>query len=126
MFIEKNANPWGVNEEDCMIRAITLATGKDYMEVHDDMLQLAYDKDWDITELRTGWTYLVNNGYEALDFDECKCTVKQYATEMKEPRVVVVKGHMTFTEKGNIYDTWNCSKYRVKYAFRKSNSNNAY
>lgn len=119
MFIEKNANPWQMNEEDCMIRAITLATGKEYMEVHDDMVQLAYDKNWELTELRTGWTYLVNNGYEACDLGDYKRTVKQYATDIQEPRIVVVNGHMTYCDGGNWFDTWNPARYRVKYVFRK-------
>ena len=123
MFIQRNANPWDMNWEDCMIRAISLALHKPYMEVHDDMLQLAYDKDWKITELRTGWTYIVNNGYEACDVGDYKRTVKQYATDITEPRIVVVNGHMTYCEGGDWFDTWNPARYKVNYVFRKVKEN---
>lgn len=118
MFIECNANPYGVNIDDCLIRAITLGTGKDYMDVMDGLIDIADANGWEIDETRTGWQYLVNNGYECCEL-EGRCTVKQYAEQITEPRIVVVKGHATFTKEGNIYDTWNPSRYKVKYVFRR-------
>lgn len=120
MFIEYNANPYGVNIDDCLIRAITLGTGKDYMDVMDGLIEIADANGWEIDETRTGWQYLVNNGYECCEL-EGRWTVKQYAEQITEPSIVVVNRHATFTKDGNTFDTWNPNRYKVKYAFRKCN-----
>ena len=49
-FIEYNANPYGKYIDDCLIRAITKATGKDYMEVMDGLIAVADSKGWEIDE----------------------------------------------------------------------------
>ena len=120
MFIETNANPYNVNIDDCVIRAITLATGKHYFDVFDDMIEIADHNDWNIDELRTAIKYLNDLGYEYCELVN-KLTVKQYSQQVHDPRIIIVNGHATFTKDGNIYDTWNCSRYKVKYVFRKCN-----
>lgn len=121
MFIKYNANPYGVYIEDCAIRAITVATSKDYFEVFDGLIAVAdYHDDWEIDEIRTINEYLLSIGWEAFEVvGESKPTVKQYAEEFTEPRIVIVNGHATCTKNGNTYDTWNCNRYRVKYGYRK-------
>lgn len=121
MFVEYNANPYGDNIDDCIIRAITKATGKNYFDVMDGLIDIADTNGWEIDETRTGWKYLTSIGWECCEL-EGRYTVKQYAEQIQEPRIVVVKGHATFTKDGNIYDTWNPSRYKVKYTFRKCNS----
>lgn len=118
MFVEYNANPYGVNIDDCIIRAITKATGKDYFDVMDGLIDVADNNDWDIDELRTMIAYLSDIGWEWCDI-EGKWTVNQYAKEVKEPRILIVNNHATYTEGGNTYDTWNPNRYRIKYLFRK-------
>lgn len=120
MFIEYNANPYKVNIDDCLIRAITLGTGNDYMDVMDGLIEIADANGWEIDEMRTGWQYLTNNGWQCCEL-EGRYTVKQYAEQITEPRIVVVNGHATFTKDGNTFDTWNTNRYKVKYAFRKCN-----
>lgn len=118
-FIEYNANPYGANIDDCICRAITNATGKPYMEVFDGLCAVADDNDgWDIDELRTAWTYLMSIGWECCEI-EGRWTVKQYTEHVTEPRLIVVNGHMTYSEGGNVYDTWNCNRYKVSRVFRK-------
>lgn len=118
MFVEYNANPYGVNIDDCIIRAITKATGKDYFDVMDGLIDVADNNDWDIDELRTMIAYLSDIGWEWCDI-EGKWTVNQYAKEVKEPRILIVNNHATYIEGGNTYDTWNPNRYRIKYLFRK-------
>lgn len=121
MFIEYNAHPYGVNIDDCAIRAITCATGKDYFDVMDGLIDAADEHDWAIDELRTINKYLISIGWEFCELEGYKPTVKQFATEITDPRIVIVNGHATFTENGNTYDTWNPNRYRVNYVFRKCN-----
>lgn len=121
MFVEYNANPYRVNIDDCLIRAITLGTGKDYMEVMDGLIDVADANGWEIDELRTAFKYLTSIGWICSELNDA-FTVKQFAEQITEPRIVVVKGHATFTKDGNTYDTWNPNRYKVKYTFRKCNS----
>lgn len=118
-FIEYNANPYGANIDDCICRAITKATGKSYMEVFDGLIAVADDNDgWDIDELRTAWTYLNSIGWECCDVGG-RWTVKQYTEQVKEPRLLVVNGHMTYSEGGNVFDTWNPNRFKIRHVFRK-------
>lgn len=118
MFIEYNANPYGKKIDDCMIRAITKATGKDYFDVMDGLIAVADDRDWEIDELRTGITYLDSIGWEFLEPSQ-RITVNQFSKVVTEPRIVFVREHATYTEGGNIYDTWNPARYKVKYMCAK-------
>lgn len=120
MFIECNANPYNVNIDDCLIRAITLATGKDYQDVFDELCYIADEKGWDIDEFRTAVVYLHDLGWEACELST-SVTVKQFSNEIHEPRIIIVREHATFTKGGNVYDTWNPNRYKVQYVFRKCN-----
>lgn len=120
MFIECNVNPYGKNMEDCLIRAITKATDKDYMEVMDGLIAVADEHEWEIDETRTGAVYLKSIGWDLFEPSR-RVTVNQFSKLVTDPRVVFVRGHATYTEGGNIYDTWNCSRYKVNYIFAKVN-----
>lgn len=122
MFIKTNANPYDKMIDDCAIRAITLATKKDYFDVMDGLIAVADELDWNIDELRTINKYLTSIGWEFCELEGYKPTVKQFATQITDPRIVIVNGHATFTKDGNTYDTWNCNRYRVNYVYRKRNS----
>lgn len=119
MFIETNANPYNKCIDDCAIRAITLATKKDYFDVMDGLIDVADEHDWAIDELRTINKYLTSIGWELCELEGYKPTVKQFATKITDPRIVIVNGHATFTENGNTYDTWNPNRYRVNYVYHK-------
>lgn len=118
MFIKMNANPYDENIDDCLIRAITLATGKDYFDVFDGMCETADCNNWDIDELRTAIKYLTSIGWEVCHLEK-PATVKQFSKMYTDPMVVIVKGHATFTKDGNTYDTWNPNRYHVNHVFRK-------
>lgn len=119
MFIKYNANPFGANIDDCIIRAIAKATGKPYLEIFDVLCQIADNHDdWDLDDMRTMTAYLRSINWELYEL-VCKVTVKQFAEAIREPHIVIVNGHATFTENGNVYDTWNPNRYKVKYVFRK-------
>lgn len=117
-FIEYNTNPYGVNIDDCIIRAITCATGKDYFDVMDGLIDVADEHDWEIDELRTMNVYLMSIGWEHCELEE-PMTVKQFSEAITDPRILVVNGHATCTKNGNTYDTWNCNRYKVKHIYRK-------
>ena len=117
MFVNVNVNPYGADIDDCLIRAITLGTGKSYFDVLDDMIKIADEKGWEINELRTGMHYLYSLNWEMCELIQPQ-TVKQFSATTTDPRIVIVNGHATFCKDGNVYDTWNCNRYKVKYVFR--------
>lgn len=118
MFIETNANPYNKHIDDCVIRAITLATGNDYFDVMDDLIYIADEHGWDIDDVSTMWNYLCSIGWKP-KYPKKNFTVKKYSQEHLEPSILLVNGHATFTKDGNVYDTWNCNRYRVKWIFQK-------
>lgn len=119
MFIKCNTNPYNKCIDDCAIRAITKATGKDYFDVMDGLIDVADNHDdWDIDELRTIDTYLTSNGWECCELED-RYTVKQFAEQITDPSIVIVNGHATCTMNGNTYDTWNCNRYKVNLVYRK-------
>lgn len=120
MFIECNVNPYNKNMDDCLIRAITKGTGKDYYDVMDGLIAVADEHNWDIDEARTGAVYLKSLGWEPFEPSR-RVTVNQFSKLVNDPRIVFVRGHATYTEGGNIYDTWNPSRYKVNYIFAKCN-----
>lgn len=121
MFIEHNENPFHKNMDDCLIRAIAKGTGKPYMEVMDGLIAVADSKGWEIDEARTGAVYLNSIGWDLFE-PSTRITVNQFSKIITDPRIVFVRGHATYTEGGNIYDTWNPSRYKVNYIFAKRKS----
>lgn len=119
MFVECNVNPYNKRIDDCAIRAITKATGKDYFDVMDGLIDVADSHgNWGIDELGTVHEYLTSIGWECCEL-KSRVTVKQFAEQITDPRVVIVRGHATCTMNGNTYDTWNCNRYKVKSVYRK-------
>ena len=88
MFIEYNANPFGAYIGDCIIRAITKATGKNYMDVMDGLIDVADARDWEIDEIRTMNVYLLSIGWEYCEIN-CSPTVfiKLYSQNILLPPI---------------------------------------
>ena len=66
-------------------------------------------------------SYLNSKGYTICEVAG-NMTVKQFANRCKQSYyadetrwLLLVNGHMTACIAGDIYDTWNCSRYKVKY-----------
>lgn len=117
MFIEYNANPHNDNIDDCVIRAISKALNKDYWDVFDKLCDVAdtYFNSDEINTMKVFHKYLDMLGYECREMTT-KMTVKQFSEQFyKGTYLLLVNGHMTVCVNGNIYDTWNSSKYKVQF-----------
>ena len=115
-FVKFNANPKDVKTGDCVIRAITVASGLKYWQVVDGLLEVYKE---------TGHIINCKNGYEEylkrLGFKKCKMpkhengkkyTVAQFCEEIAEPGksyVVAIANHITAVEDKVLYDIWDCS-----------------
>lgn len=114
-FTKINVNPkqWK-HEGDCVIRAITSATGKTWEEVYKDLTTIGLKKCRMPNSQKVYEAYL-----EELEFVKCKMPRKKnglrYTIEdwiIERPNftgVITVANHMTYVEKGVLIDTWNCS-----------------
>ena len=119
MFIEYNANPFNANIGDCMIRSISLALDMNYMDVFDGLIKIVDEQGWELDEMRTGMQFLLDHDWEYVE-PTSKITVSKLSKEIKSPMVAICKDHATYLDgNGNILDTWNPGRYKVKYGFMK-------
>lgn len=109
-----NANPDNDIRNDCVCKAISLATGLNYDGV-DNLLKLTANV-YDCDKLCVCCYHnLLDNilCYERVDCNYSK-TVEQIAKRYKRDTIIVrIKGHLTCIKKGNILDIWDCSKKLV-------------
>ena len=121
MYIEVNVNPKGIRANDCVIRAISLASGIDYSDVHWGLCNLASDMCRMPNEKKVYEKYLENIGFIKQKMpkheDGTKYSVKELAEGLDEiyegSAIVTIANHMTCVANGNIYDTWNCGRKKV-------------
>ena len=109
MYKYHNENPNGYHIPDCVIRAITTATGLSYFDV---VCKLKINGDlFECDELN------VRCYEKLLDFDfklpHYICdnkTVREVSTDFQDNIVIIrISGHLTVSVRGCIYDIWDCS-----------------
>lgn len=110
-FAYTNPHPKGIKSHaDCVYRAISIATGKDWLTVYDELTKLGrellcppnsdltyktyIDRIADRIEVKTVGGRLKGKGVAKLDAS------KTY--------IVRMAGHLTCVKGGKIRDTWNC------------------
>lgn len=102
-----------------MIRSISLALDMNYMDVFDGLIKIVDERGWELDEMRTGMQFLLDHDWEYVE-PISKITVSKLSKEIKSPMVAICKGHATYLDgNGNILDTWNPGRYKVKYGFMK-------
>ena len=104
-----NLNPLDLEEEDCVTRAISLASGYSYAEIQDKLYYISQ-----LLECETlcvcCYKHLLDNvlGYDRLP---CKGYTVGEIAEMYDDCVLLVRieGHLTCITYGTIRDLWDCS-----------------
>lgn len=119
-----NANPKNKKTSDCVIRAITLATGKDYYEVLDEIILVSKKTGFMITDKKCIEKYLEQLGYtkykQPRKLNNTKYLVGEIMEVTKAKNVIVsCAGHLTVVVNGVLNDIWDCrykciSNYYVK------------
>lgn len=103
-----NLNPNGMREEDCVIRAITFASGLPYYEVSDKLWLTAdlYNCD---RLCKFCYSNFITN---VLKYPEINCynmTVNDFANKHNYGTYLIrINGHLTAIKDGTIYDIWDC------------------
>ncbi len=123
MWIYANPNPCRQEEPDCVVRAIAIATGKTWDDVHWDLCELSHRK---CTMPSVNWLwglYLSKHGFERFLLpDSCpECiSVREFARRYPEGTYVIGTGsHAVCVINGNWYDAWDSAEETPTYFYRK-------
>jgi hypothetical protein len=114
-FELKNVNPKKKNTTDCVIRALTTATNKDYYEVYEELYALSKKTGYFINEKRLEDKFLEQNGFikmkQPRKWDNTKYQLSEIDKLIGKDEVAVVRiaGHLTCVKNWHLIDTWDCS-----------------
>lgn len=110
MFVFDNPNPSGSYVGDCVIRAISIASGRSWYEIFVDLCLKALNM-YDMPSSNRVWNeYLKSEGYtrHVIPSDCPACyTIKDFCGEHFNGRYILGTGsHVVAVINGNYYDTW--------------------
>lgn len=123
MWRYANPNPCRQEEPDCVVRAIALATGKSWGQVHWELSEMSREK---CTMPSVNWLwglYLKRNGFRRFRLPECcpECvTVREFAKRFRTGIYVVGTGsHAVAVVDGDWLDTWDSGDEIPTYFYKK-------
>lgn len=118
IFTRKNVNPKGVKTTDCVIRAITVASGKRYSEVWEGLLDIAAKTGYTPSDPKNYRQYLTNIGF-VRHGKPFKLTGKTFraceADQFLEGKHAILElaNHLTAVDGTSYVDTWDCGRKSV-------------
>lgn len=146
-MINVNKNPKGIKTNDCVIRAIAVATNKNWDDVYKDLCEIAFKKKRMPNDKQVYETYLERLGWEKhkqprSDIYESgykgtykKYTVEEFVTNLNLEKniqrkhdvyIITVAHHMTCVlfenNEYDIHDMWNCENKTIRNYWTKQNS----
>lgn len=123
MWIYANPNPCRQEEPDCVVRAISLATGRSWDDVHWDLCMLSHIN---CTMPSTNWlweAYLKQHRFEKFLLPaSCpsRTTVKEFCKQYRKGTYVIGTGsHAVCVKDGDYLDSWDSGSEIPTYFFRK-------
>lgn len=120
-YVYANTNPKNRIVDDCVIRALSLALGKSWDEIHYALAKQSYF-DKDIMNANAVWgKYLQDIGVERHNLpDKCPLcySVRDFTNEHKKGVYILCSGsHVIAAIDGDWYDTFNSGDYPVLFYF---------
>jgi hypothetical protein len=113
-YLEKNVNPRNRKTTDCVIRALTVATGEDYYKVLNDLYNIQVETGYDMAEKRSIDHYMKRNGWTKHKQPK-KPNGKKYLVgeidlliDEGDPVVISLAGHLTAVKDDHLVDDWDC------------------
>ena len=123
MWAYANPNPCRQEEPDCVVRAISLATGQTWDETHWDLCRLSHER---CTMPSVNWLwelYLKEKGFEKFLLPEScpNCmSVRTFCRKFKRGTYIVATGtHAVCVLDGNYMDSWDSGDEVITSYFRK-------
>ena len=122
MFKYLNVNPLSLKEEDCVTRAISLASGYGYAEIQDKLYYISKILDCDRLCICC-YQYLLSDIFKYPKIEARDMTVREFAEKYPEGTFLIrMDGHLSVLSNGTVYDIWDCSNEILTdawYAIRK-------
>lgn len=125
MFKYFNANPKGLKVGDCVKRAITKATGKDYMEVQRELNRCKKITGCAKFNNNKNWKYYLEEvlgtikiSFPAVRGEERMNGERFMAEYYRGTYILNMAGHLSVCVDGHIYDTWDCTDKCVYTAYK--------
>lgn len=116
MFQEYNANPYGNNISDCVIRSLSVLTDRSWREVYDELTDLAGDKGTMFDRVEFVEDYLDDRYPRECHYSK---TVGEFAKEYPFGKyAVTMNGHITAIIDGCIIDSFNPSHRIMRCAWK--------
>ena len=108
-----NLNPLSLEQEDCVIRAISLASGYSYAEIQDKLYYMSQLLECD--PLCVGcYQHLLDDIFKYDRVGGRGLTLQEIADLYDDCILLVrIEGHLTCCVYGKINDTWDCGDYPV-------------
>lgn len=124
-FVRVNPNPENLLTGDCVIRAISIATGKSWDETYLDLMACGYRMK-DIPNANWVWgVYLHNHGfrpYLITDYVKGRYTINDFTRDCPDCVGVLATGsHVVAIRNGDHMDTWDSGNEVPLYYWRKEN-----
>lgn len=108
---------------DCVIRAIVHATGKDYKEVWNELLELSKQTLFLPNDNQTYEVYLKSIGWvkkkPLRNLDNKTFEVRSFPANARKRYIIQTSGHLTAIVNGKHLDTWDCGYQRANSYFEK-------
>ncbi len=109
MFRYLNLNPLSLTEEDCVTRAIALASGYGYAEIQDKLYYMSKLLECDRLCVCC-YQHLLTDVFKYPKIECRGLTVREFAEEYPEGTYLIrMNGHLSVLSNGLIYDIWDCS-----------------
>lgn len=122
MFIQYNPNPNNKSVGDCVVRAISKATGQTWEDTYIDLSIQGYIMG-DLLSSNAVWSlYLKSKGFKRCTIDDCpNCyTVDDFCQDHPAGVYVIGTGtHAVAVVDGCYYDAWQSGKETPVYYFKK-------
>ena len=119
MFIDKNPNPYGKLVGDCVIRAISIATGMSWDKTYIKLALQGFSMG-DMPSSNSVWgAFLQDNGFIK---DVCRwCgSVREFCESHSHGAYILATGsHVIAVIDGNYYDTWDSGDEYPVFYFKK-------
>lgn len=109
-----NENPYKLEEEDCVCRAISLGLNLPYTATH-NLLNLSAEHNNCSTLCVCCYHHLLEDVFNlTANYVHFTKTVKNIAAQHPYNKVIIrIDGHLTCAVSGVIYDLWDCSREYV-------------
>ena len=104
-----NANPWGLDEEDCVTRAISAALGIKYVSIS-NLLELIAEH-FECDKLCMCCYHKLLDDIFGLEAEHCHGELVGKIAERHPGNKLLIRidGHLTCSMYGVVIDTWDCT-----------------